>query len=1108
MRCARNKRNRAHVTPAVPTSRSPKSLFVFILLFAALSPVSAQSPPNAKPELVLQSGHSIYVSSLAFSPDGRWVASGGESIVNIWDLKTGLEFRSLRGHTDEVKAVAFSPDSRLLASASDDNTVMLWEISTGSKLATLLTGKHIMGMMSVVFDPDGKRLISLNQDRTVTIWDVASGQRLGGFSAGGVSGQAYFTRLTPDGHWVMSDFNDQTINRRVIGLWEVNSGERVYTHISQLRDMNNPTLSPDGHWLVSTDNHKAINLWDVRTGSIVYSLYADPNVDISNWTFSFAFSPDGKIVAVGDDEQQTLRLLDAATGREVRKFEKTFAENPSFSADGTRIGVIHNSDIAVLDSSTGRLLSTLNGYTRPIGALAISANGRLMATADEKYSAALWDLGLGREIRSFGSPSLYRGRSGAAAVAISNDGRWLASGTEDLDVPAELVNTVRVRESTTGREVKALHGLTSITAYLSFSPDNRLLFVGTSDGNLRIWDTSTWTEVGPSKDGQPWTFSSLALSPNGRLLAASGIHSIAIWDTTTHDWSSTIPTPGYVQVLAFSPDSKSVASSDQTGHVVNVWKLETSRSVLSIPNPSADISALTFSPDGRRLAAAAEDGAVRLWDAATGQELRALTGHAGRVSSIAFTPDGRWLFSGGFDGSVRVWNPSTGTTEAILNSISGSEDWAVVTPEGLFDGSRQGTQKLIAWRAQGRVLAASQYYNTYSTPGLLGQILAGTALQPVVHLSSLKLPPIVHVSLPPEGKVVHQSRVTVKIEAQDEGGGIAQVRLYQNGKLVAARQPSPSPQVQYSFDVTLLPGQENSLKALALGNDSVESAPDELIVFFEAPPPPKPALFLLVVGINDYADRSLHLDFAQPDAAALASFFRSHGNLFSAVNVISVFNADATKAGIEQALNQLAEKTQPEDVALIYFAGHGVLSGQQFYFLPQDIKKEGDLDATVQKYGIPASVLGDALLRVKAVKQVLILDACQSESALPSLAKAAFRTRGFEKPEDRAVRMLAHANGVYLIAATTAQQFAYEVPELGHGVLTYALLSGLGEHGEPKALPRDGRTVTVLSLIDYVAAAVPELTEKYHMGERQIPAVVNVGTDIPLLVFETGGAKP
>ena len=131
------------------------------------------------------------------------------------------------------------------------------------------------------------------------------------------------------------------------------------------------------------------------------------------------------------------------------------------------------------------------------------------------------------------------------------------------------------------------------------------------------------------------------------------------------------------------------------------------------------------------------------------------------------------------------------------------------------------------------------------------------------------------------------------------------------------------------------------------------------------------------------------------------------------------------------------------------------------------MRKQANEQAAIRKYGISASAIGDALRNSQALKQIIIIDACQSETALTILAKATF-FRGLGASEDKALKMLARSNGVYLIAASTKQQYAYEVPELGHGVLTYALLSALGEQGQPKAPTRGKGIVTIQSLLQYV----------------------------------------
>ena len=145
-----------------------------------------------------------------------------------------------------------------------------------------------------------------------------------------------------------------------------------------------------------------------------------------------------------------------------------------------------------------------------------------------------------------------------------------------------------------------------------------------------------------------------------------------------------------------------------------------------------------------------------------------------------------------------------------------------------------------------------------------------------------------------------------------------------------------------------------------------------------------------------------------------------------------------------------------------------------------------------------ASLFGEYLghTRTKALKQLLVLDTCYSGAALNILAKVA-QSRG-RREEDKALEMLARSQGIYLIAAATSQQMAYEVPELGHGVLTYALLRGLGEKGTPQAPSMMDGFVTVLSLLTYASSVVPELAEKYHDGRRQQLNMSITGMDFPL----------
>lgn len=1054
-------------------------------------------------ELVLQTGHAQRINSVAFSGDRRWLASTSiDNTIVIWDLASGLEFCTLAGHADSVTAVAFSPDGKLLASGCSDNNVKLWDVAARKELFNLATGDHPMGIMAVAFEPAGLQLISLNQDRTVITWDVASGQELGQFRAlgEGASAQAYCTDLAPDAHWVFSDRNDQTLGRKAIELWDVSTGKLVYSRFTS-EDMNGGRLSPDGGFLAYTDRHYGLGVWNIGKGKLVFSCPGKPSL-FTQARLSCAFTSDGKVVAFQHPEDKSTQLMDVASGDILRTIAAGSRGFLQFSDDNRILAAVDGRDIAIIDVESGQVMRVLTGYTRSIGALTMSGDGRFLAVHNQDdNSANLWDLKLGRQVRSFISNAE---NVGAAAVALCGDGRLIAAQLPDS---AGANRVIRICETATGREVASFGGAGNFTTSLSFNPDGSMLAAGDYQGSMQLWDTENGTELlSLANTGVLSPKCRVAFSADGLALAAVASKSVVIWSAEDRDWVSSIQT-GYVLALEFSPDGKQLATAEMHTRSITIWNLQSGgTAVLTIPS-QAEVADLAFSPDARLLASSCKDHIVRLWDAGTGKLIREFAGHGGEVCGVSFTSDGRWLISTGAEGSIRIWDPSSGATAAILCSMGGTDEWVVVTPQGRFDGSTQGSKHLVAWRVGDRILAASQFYNEYSTPGLLAQVLSERVLERPLPLAVPGMPPSVRLIPPAGDRVVNLQRVQVAVEAKDEGGGVAQVRLYHNGKLAGARSPVLGAEMKYKFDIMLLPAQDNVLRAVALGNNRLESAPDEVILRYEAPPPPKPVMHVLAVGINDYGDGDLHLDYAQPDAQALASFFQMHGNLFRTVNVIPLLNEKATKAAIHGALEQLAQSANPEDVALLYFAGHGILVGQQFYFLPEDMRKGADLENAVQTYGIPASELGDALLRVKAVKQLLILDACQSESALPSLARATFATRGLEKPEERAVRMLAHAHGIYLIAASTAAQYAYEVPELGHGVFTYALLAGLGESGEPQALNPDG-IVSVLSLINYVARAVPELMEKYHMGDPQTPVIFDAGTDIPLLSYVQASSSP
>jgi Tol biopolymer transport system component len=321
--------------------RVPSRLRAMLPLLVAVSAAVAVRPTavadDTKPQRTL-GGHRFEVHSVAFSPDGKTLASGGGYFsadlkpgeIMLWDVGTGQLRDSFKGHAGGVWSVAFSPDGKTLASGSADKTVRLWDVTTGRTVATL--AGHTDWVRSVAFTPDSKTVASASNDQTIKVWDVATGRErrtLNGHT-GGVASLA----IAPDGKTLASNGFDNTVR-----IWDLSSGK-------ELKRLPGPNLgyamsfSPDGS-LVSIGGFQGVDLWDLATGQVRAKLRSEsPNV------YATAFSPDGNTLAAAGADK-VVRVWDVAGQRE--KFVLPHG----------------NVVLCVAFSPDGKLLASGNGATEP-----------------------------------------------------------------------------------------------------------------------------------------------------------------------------------------------------------------------------------------------------------------------------------------------------------------------------------------------------------------------------------------------------------------------------------------------------------------------------------------------------------------------------------------------------------------------------------------------------------------------------------------------------------------------------------------------------------------------------------------------------------------------
>ena len=914
-------------------------------------------------------------------------------------------------------------------------------------------------LINARFSPNGESVLTYSYDDSALLWDAFTGELVNNFKH---SGEISGAKFNSDGSRILTTSIDGTIK-----LWNGNNGE-ILLNKKINEKIGSSDLSPDGETIV-TDNGDVFMLWNNK-GDLIAKLdrsaeghflseisrnneylltIAVSDKTIKIWSLkngdliktflghtksvlSASFSLDSKLI-VSSSSDKTAKIWEVSSGILLHDLKGRSNEirHASFQEDDNSIMINHKDFIVLCNAQNGSAIhSSKNKYYTSD----LSTNGNDLVTSSDGQ-IKIWDLKT-RKIKH----NINASHNQIVSCVFSPDDSYILSGSGD--------NTAKIWEVKSGQLKTNFEGHSAMVITAVYSPDGTMILTGSDDKTAKLWRVS-----------------------NGELLNTFKGHET-----------------GVVSVN-FSHDGSKLLTGSYDG-TVKIWSTSKFKEIESAKLSNRGMYCAVFNPNDNGITVALADGIGVI---IRGNSITKLEGHNGKVISCEYNQDGKKIITSSGDGSFILWNAESG--EQLIRQFIFDSDpnlWVHLHPSGLFDASPEAME-LMYWTKGLEVIEFAQLKDRYWLPGLWEKVMKGEPLPDVRKMSELKLQPEVSFG------ELKNGQLPIVLTKRD--GGYGKVSIFINGKEVLAdargdQIDSTKQEQTLNYDLKNHPYLSNGVNKIEVKASSADGFVQGKASLFELiqeeKEQEKPHLFAITIGVSQYANSRINLNYPDKDAKAMAKALELGANaLFGSdkTHFYSITSSGTTrpnKENIRAIFGEIAGQATANDVIVIYLSGHGITYGGDegdFYFLTADAtaaNKEAFSDPVLRKnVGISTSEFVEWLKEIAALKQVMVIDACGSGKAVDNLLAA----RDIDASKIKAIDKMKDRTGMFIISGSTADAASYEANRYGQGLLTYSILQGM----KGAALDQE-QFYDVQKIFNYALETVPELAE--GVGGIQRPQVL------------------